>query len=851
MATIADDSQNLAAEVVKFQSSLDGGTGILPRPKRRPRRAKADRGLPPDEELAHLAHAYLERQRKHWPEIARAGLLPEPTAEALRGMVEDFKERHRGAKADPATVAVLLKLAAKLAGNYDRYSCANSSPLSIIDQMVNSLDKARAENRFVPWVYLYCDYAITGLDAGRQGYTSYKNLLEDELHLIETTYIDDFTRASRDEAEWWSLAAMTRRLNKRLIGASDNFDVSGPQWDIVLTIDGLLSRMFVKGLREKVRRGMKGAARRGTCLGKLGLGFTRQVCRDASGNIIRRPDGRPRHKPCWDPETKPYRVLMYESYVQRGWSPYRIAKHFNHLRVDGSNGWTGASIKNLLKGMDAIGVFVWNRYRNEYDHNNAKYVRVQNPKSEWVIYKDPALAIVPKELWRAAWLKLRRTRKNHPLTGKKWSRNQNSATTLFSGTLFCDYCGSELRLTRSAGKYKVLSCLSGSTGVHDCPLTTSKSTQIIEDCLTAYIGNSVLSEKTIADLVESANVFLEQEARKPQVDTAPMKAKIRDYQDRIRKLVKKVEKEPDETLGEAYHVRIKELQKETNELKVAVREAEAHNQEPPPPLDIERAKVYLTDLRGLLKQEIPMAAEAIRALTGPIKIRQEKIPGKRGARWIATFSPDLIALLKKTAKDTGYPDAAALSAIPSAVQPVEVIIDNVPKYEQLAPLFKQMEENGASIQAMASAHKISWQYAKEILNFAKTGKRPKWEAGKRTGTGITTKYLAISSDVVRMRDQDRMSFAKIAAKLGVSLSTVTRAYDDARPDAVRKAAANGTLPQRGTYSHLGEDVFHKIRAMLREGRKPKEIAEALGCGTSTVHRTRRAMNAEAEKDSAA
>ena len=45
-------------------------------------------------------------------------------------------------------------------------------------------------------------------------------------------------------------------------------------------------------------------------------------------------------------------------------------------------------------------------------------------------------------------------------------------------------------------------------------------------------------------MVQKGNAFLEQEARKPRVDTEPMKAKLRDYQGRTKKLVKKVEKEP-------------------------------------------------------------------------------------------------------------------------------------------------------------------------------------------------------------------------------------------------------------------------------------------------------------------
>ncbi len=830
----------------------------LPRPKRRRRRAKADSGLPSDEELGNLARAYLERQGKHWPDVVRAGLLPEATDDVIREMVEDFKGRHRSGEADVEDVRVFAKFCSKLGGNYNRFSCDNSSPLSIIDQMINVLGKAREDDRFIPWAYVFCDYSVTGLNPARRGYSSYKAILADEGHLIESTYIDDFTRASRDELEWWKLARMSKRLNKRMIGASDGFDVNSPNWDVTMTVYGLVSRLFVKGLREKVRRGMKGAASRGTCLGKLSLGFTRQVCHDANGETVRRPDGRPRHKPCIDPKTQPFRLEMFELYVHKSWSPYKIAKHFNKLRVDGSNGWTGSSIKNLLAGVDAIGVFVWNRKRREYDHEREKYVTIKNPRSEWEIYKDPSLALVPRELWRAAWLKLLRTRKAHPLTGKKPSRNQNSATTLFSGTLFCEYCGKELRLNRSAGNYKVMSCLSGSTGVHDCLLTTSKSMQIIEDCLLGYISEFLLSEEVIEGLVQKANVFLEQEGRKPRVDTVPMKTKVRDYQARIRKLVKLVEKELDEGLCDGYDVRIKELQREVNELKSMVREAEVHNEDPPAPLDAQRAKVYLADLRKLLNQEIPMAAEAIRTLTGPIKIRQEVIPGKRGARWIGTFSPDLLALLRKVARDSGYPDTKSLMAMPTDPQSVEVTIEKIPRYERLASKFKEMRDNGASIQTIARAHQMSWEYVRQIVDFAETGKRPDWgkgkqrKSGKRQGSGRGTpaKYEEIGPDVVRMRDDEKISFIKIAAKLGVSRSTVTRAYDNLRPETVRKAAEKGTLPQRGRYSHLGEEVFQKIRELLNAGTKPKEIAKQLGCGTRTVHRVRGKMNAEAGKGQA-
>jgi hypothetical protein len=104
---------------------------------------------------------------------------------------------------------------------------------------------------------------------------------------------------------------------------------------------------------------MRGAARRGTVLGKLSLGFTRRVCRDEDGSVVRRADGRPRHEPCIDPETEQYRLLLYELYVEKNWSAYKIVRHFNKLKVDDWDGWTERTVKKLLWSPASIGVFIW------------------------------------------------------------------------------------------------------------------------------------------------------------------------------------------------------------------------------------------------------------------------------------------------------------------------------------------------------------------------------------------------------------------------------------------------------------------------------------------------------------
>lgn len=797
----------------------------LPRKPRKARTPKEDRGLPPDKDLTELATEYLRVQRRHWPKLVEVGLLPDLTDDVVAAMVEDFKHRHRTGQVDPEPLGRFLKFCPKLAGDYNRYSCENSSPKSIIDQMVSALDKARQEERFVPWQYVFADYSVSGLKGSRQGYSSYKALLRDKNHFIETTYINDFTRASRDEVEWWRLAHLSRRLQKRMIGAGDGFDLSAPNWDMMITVYGLLSRMHIKGLREKVNRGMRGAARRGGCLGMLPLGFTRIVRREEDGNVVRDQEGNPQYVPCIDPATCGSRKLTHELFVQKAWSAYRIARHFNALKVDGRESWTEGGIKKLLWSASAIGVFIWNRTRREYDHEQEQWLVVRNPRKDWVVYHNPKLAIVPMELWKAARKKLAAMRRNSPLTGRKCSRNENSATTLFSGTLSCSYCEHEITLMRSTEPYKVMGCINGPTGKHRCKLSCTKSTRIIEKCLLGFLQDRLLTEEVVDGLIARANAFLEEEARKPRVDTAPLKAEIGRREAAVKKLVVRIEKEDDEALNDAYDKRVKEHQRELNRLRAALHQAEKQNDfKLPPPLNKERILAYLADVPALFRQDIPMAAEAIRTLTGSITIRQEPVPmKKRGARWIATFEPDLVQVLRLVAKDD--PALAVLSAAAGGPAPaVEVVIDKVPKYEALAPVFKQMHLNGASIQSIASAHHMCWSYAADILEFAETGKPPKWEPRKqnsKTG-GHTTKYVEIAEEVVRLRDVEKMSFTRIAAKLGVGAGTVRRAYDHLRPEAVRAAAERGELPDRASIPIWADRCTRKSANCFVKVRSPRK-----------------------------
>ncbi|ODA36489.1 recombinase family protein [Planctopirus hydrillae] len=821
---------------------------LQPRAPRKRKRSSAERGLASDHDLANLARTYLEVQHRLWPVPVTQGVLSAMTDDVIQQMVAHYKECHQSQRLDVTTAMDRSNgLQLKLAAAYARYSCDNSSPTSIVDQMVNCLHKAHAEGRFIPWEFIFTDYSVSGLDSGRRGYLNCKELINAPEKPIDTVYIDDFTRASRDSLEWWKLGWFCKRRCLRMIGASDGFDLSSPNWDIFITIYGLLSRLFIRSLQEKVGRGMKGAARRRTCLGKPPMGFTRKLMRDVDGNPIVRPSGRPQFTWSIDPVSREFVEQLFELFVDRRMSAYAIAKQFNQQKIDGTDTWSESTIKNMLWNPAYIGVFIWNRTRREFDFDKEKYVTVQNPRKEWIVTHEPSQAIIPLAKWRAARKLLAQT-KRKPGLRQPVSRNQQRATTLFSGTLVCADCGRELLLYRSAQQYKNMYCVNGRSGVYGCKLCTSKSTRVIEDCLLGFLRDTVLTEQSIDELVARANEHLKSLASRPKVNVTPLRSRIASLQKKIDSFVQRVEnlKESEEGLREGYERRIIQQQTEVDELKKQLRETEQTNAPVPPKLSKKTLRSYLPELRAILNQEIPVAAEAIRRLTGPIAIRQEAIPGKkRGARWIASFSPDLLAILRHVTQEKDCPDSVTLEYLcggnwitPAAVS---VPVESVPKYEQLAPKFRELHDKGASIQTIAAAHGLCWDQVKMILRFAATGERPSWPKKKKSPNRSDKnreKFMSHSDEVVSRRSNGE-SFAKIALELGIGETTVRRAWDHANPCCARKAMENGVTPVRGAYRHLKPEQIREVHSCLTEGKLSiPEIAARTGVSQSTIRRER-------------
>lgn len=200
------------------QQETDQAGDSPPRP--RGHRARDDRGLPDHDALIDLAKTYLETQHRLWPELVAIGVLPPLKEEATISLADSFRRRFLAGQIDLTPLPDTCPHWDDLGSEYLRYSCDNSNPRSLPQQLQLGLERAKRDKVFIPWECVCADAAVTGTVAARRGYQMAKALIQNESK-VKRLYIDEIGRASRDAIESLRLGKLIERCEKRLIGVSD------------------------------------------------------------------------------------------------------------------------------------------------------------------------------------------------------------------------------------------------------------------------------------------------------------------------------------------------------------------------------------------------------------------------------------------------------------------------------------------------------------------------------------------------------------------------------------------------------------------------------------------------------
>lgn len=831
-----------------------------PKPRRGRRKARAERGLPDAQARLDLAATYLELQHARWPELAEGGELP-PATEASAGVLaEEFRERF--VSGGPPETEPVAPDGATVGGAYLRYSCDNSNPRSLAQQLRNVLERAARDQVYIPWAFVFADAAVTGTTAARRGYALAKEAVRRDGGPA-TLYVDELGRAARDAIETLKLGQLIDRLRRRLIGATDGFDSVTPHAQMMLSIFAMLHQWFSEQLRAKVGRGMRDAFRQGRNVRPPSFGYRLVPAYDAEGRPLLDRHGKPARVKAVDPDEAVWVEEAFRLYAERGRSSERIAKLFNEKEVGGRRTWDRALILKLLTRATYIGVEYEGMTRQVRDRDTGTVTVEKRPKSEWERRELPVLRIVSDELF-ATTQKLLRERSDAfaPTAAKRKRRSRTSAYPNALVRPVCE-CGAELHFGGSGGNGSFC-CPNGSKGKHGCTFKSYKSVAIVTGAILHWIKDNLFTPELVAVAVEQANATQAEEAAKPREDVQPILRQIKEVQAKRDRLAGIIDDHPGGDL-DALLKRLRGHERMLKTLRRRLKAVKATDALPREPVTAEQVEAELADMGTALGGDVEKAAPILAALTGPVGVREGDGTGRKGTPWVASFAFRPAAALAKTAEANGRPSAAIWKLVAGdaeAAVPVEVVIDKVPEYESLAPRFAELRAGGATVAAIAAAYGKPRKFVADSLKFAEIGVRPKGGVSKPKGDDlpkkpIVTKYKEIAAAVARLRDEEELSWERILDRLrreGVEVSEVTarRAYDHAHR---LSEGAEFAIPQgrriRGRSKRLGREVHAVVERLLLGGdRSVDDIAHEAGCSPTTVHRTKRRLRRKSAAEAA-
>jgi hypothetical protein len=142
---------------------------------------------------------YLECQRRLGPTSSNGGEFS-LAAKSAQQLADEFKRAFIDPDWRPLGNIQRPRFTAAIGLAYLRYSCDNSNPRSLPQQLRNCLEKAGSMKVFIPWFMVSADAAVTGTIAQRRGYQMAKSVVEHTTGAA-VLFIDELGRAARDTVE--------------------------------------------------------------------------------------------------------------------------------------------------------------------------------------------------------------------------------------------------------------------------------------------------------------------------------------------------------------------------------------------------------------------------------------------------------------------------------------------------------------------------------------------------------------------------------------------------------------------------------------------------------------------------
>lgn len=198
---------------------------------------------------------------------------------------------------------------------------------------------------------------------------------------------------------------------------------------------------------------------------------------------------------------------------------------------------------------------------------------------------------------------------------------------------------------------------------------------------------------------------------------------------------------------------------------------------------------------------------------------------------------------------SGDSDANRSSRAVALSIPVKCEIFEVKREHRLAVQAAELHAAGVSLNAIGQHFHADRRTVKAAIEFFKTNpvEAQRYAGEHQRQRYRDAKYLRLAPEVERLYREGH-SLTAIGKQLGVTLQTVQRAYDHAKPDAIEEAIQSAEKPNRNKRPPLKPEVYEMIEKKLRAGVGIRRTARECGVDRSVVRRLDRKMNGRSNSD---
>lgn len=325
---------------------------------------------------------------------------------------------------------------------YARYSSDLQNPSSIDDQISLCRDLASRHFGVQEPALVFHDSALSGASIARPGLAALMDAAK--LGTFDILVAEGLDRISRSLADIARIYQTFQHQGIRIWTAHE-----GEVGDLHIGFKGTMNALYLRDLKDKVKRAHKAAIENGRAAAGAAYGY--RVVKGVTDD-----------RGCYvnglreiDPDQAAVVMRIFQE-VADGIPVGQIAKTLNHDGIPSPSGgvWRVHSIrgersrgKGILNNEIYRGWLVYNRTRKVVDPDTGRRRYVPNPESEWIRKRVPDLQIVPDQLWN-------RVQGNRPPPRENKSRTKRekllvdglSHTRPLTGLVKCGWCGGKKSL---------------------------------------------------------------------------------------------------------------------------------------------------------------------------------------------------------------------------------------------------------------------------------------------------------------------------------------------------------------------------------------------------------------------